>query len=478
MTPMDVAGAEVSSARVDDVHVEGLAAGWGLARELTALVRAPRVGEAEAAGAGGEGLPGVTSGEAPNARASPSEDTSHHDVREGDSGAVVRPSANAVNTSANTRHASGRRARAGDIARGGRRARAETSGHGARGGSLRDAHARSSDARRAGPKIGIRWNSAPRARRLNAPSVRDGAAGRRRGGVRIGGVRCGASRGVAPFSSRSESRRASRVGAPRRWRVVLVVVPRKPPLLPGRTIRRAVRARCVRGRRRRRRARATRVRRRGPAVCRLTSPTGAHGVFATRQPPAPRPGSRVSALTLARETHGARVDIGVGPGAGPTAESSPDRARPDQAAPTAAPDANDPPARSPLLHPGGDGGVSFESNHAFGEGACVAQAQILSNLGGFDDATFAARCTLPERNHRRRNENSWASRLRDAAWGTSPRGDRDGDGDGDGTGTGTGTGLRPRRPRLGLHPRRREWTSRRSGRSTWTLSGTEPSSSS
>ena len=42
------------------------------------------------------------------------------------------------------------------------------------------------------------------------------------------------SRGVAPFSSRSESRRASRVGAPRRWRVVLVVVPRKPPLLPGR----------------------------------------------------------------------------------------------------------------------------------------------------------------------------------------------------------------------------------------------------
>ena len=173
----------------------------------------------------------------------------------------------------------------------------------------------------------------------------------------------------------------------------------------------------------------------GPAVCRLTSPTGAHGVFATWQPPAPRPGSRVSALTLARETHGARVDIGVGPGAGPSAESSPDRARPDQAAPTDAPDANDPPARSPLLHPGGDGGVSFESNHAFGEGACVAQAQILSNLGGFDDATFAARCTLPERNHRRRNENSWTSRLCDAAWGTSPREDGDGNGDGDGDGS-------------------------------------------
>ena len=170
----------------------------------------------------------------------------------------------------------------------------------------------------------------------------------------------------------------------------------------------------------------------GPAVCQLTSPTGAHVACATWQPPAPPRGSRVPALTLARETHGARVDIGVGPGAGPAAESAPDRARPDQAAATAAPDANEPPARSPLLHPGGDGGVSFESNHAFGEGACVAQAQILSDLRGFDDATLAARYRLPERNQRRRNKNDWTSRLRDAVWGISPHGDGDGDGDGDG----------------------------------------------
>ena len=346
---------------------------------------------------------------------------------------MVRPSANAVNTSANTRHASGRRARAGDIARGGRRARAETSGHGARGGSLRDAHARSSDARRAGPKIGIRWNSAPRAgvsthrqfgraprrdggaasvsaafdavRRAAWPHSRPGASlGERLASARLAGGASSSSSSHANLPSSPGGRTGGRF-APDASEVVDVDAAR-------------ARREFADG---------------GPAVCRLTSPTGAHGVFATWQPPTPRPGSRVYALTLARETHGARVDIGVGPGAGPTAESSPDRARPDQAAPTAAPYANDPPARSPLLHPGGDGGVSFESNHAFGEGACVAQAQILSNLGGFDDATFAARCTLPERNHRRRNENSWTSRLRDATWGTSPRGDGDGDGTRDGS---------------------------------------------
>ena len=291
---MDVAGAEVSSARVDDVHVEGLAAGWGLARELAALVRAPRVGEAEAAGAGGEVYPGSRPARRPTParrpRRMPPTTTFGREIRARWFDPARTRSTRAPTRA--TRPGGGRRA--GDIARGGRRARAETSGHGARGGSLRDAHARSSDARRAGPKIGIRWNSAPRAgvsthrqfgmaprgdgvaasvsaafdavRRAAWPHSRPGASlGERLASARLAGGASSSSSSHANLPSSPGGRTGGRF-APDASEVVDVDAAR-------------ARREFADG---------------GPAVCRLTSPTGAHGVFATWQPPTPS--SRVARL--------------------------------------------------------------------------------------------------------------------------------------------------------------------------------------
>ena len=298
----------------------------------------------------------------------------------------------------------------------GRRARAETSGHGARGGSpsrRTRAPIVGHETRRSENRHPMELGT-PRGR-LNAPSVRAGPRGDGRGGVRIGGVRCGASRGVAPFSSRSESRRASRVGAPRRWRVVLVVVPQTSPRLPGRADRRAVRARCVpRSSTSTPRARATRVRRRGTRRVPIDlRPPARTGCSPPGNPPPLVPG-RASPPSPSRGKLTARAWTS---GSGP-ARDPPPRAPPTARDPTRLPQPPPPTrtTRPPARHSSIPAATAASPSPTTPSGRARASRRRRSSPTSEGSTTPPSPRDAHSRNETtsRRNENSWTSRLRDA----------------------------------------------------------------